>query len=138
MAANNHHGLTPGTAEQFSPAEKIDADRQAILSWAADFVERGDGETARYCMHIGITPEDLQAVEDNIGAAFLRHYTTADGYDLDRAGKDLATYPPIAARIRELEQEDQDRKERHAAQERTASKRRKAVNGAVRRAQVPN
>jgi hypothetical protein len=123
MAANTR------TAEQFSPAERVDADRQAILNWAADFVERGADETARYCTHIGITPEDLGGADDNIGTAFLRHYTTADGYDLERAGKDLATYPPIAARLREMQQEDQNRKERHAAQERTVSKRRKGRNG---------
>lgn len=85
----------------------------------------GPNETARYCTHIGITPADLEAADDNIGTAFLRHYTTADGYNLERAGKDLATYPPIAARLREMQQEDQNRKERHAAQERAGSKRRR-------------
>jgi hypothetical protein len=132
MAANKHHGLTPGTAEQLSPAEKVEADRQVILSWAAHFLERGADETARYCAHIGITPADLEGADDNIGTAFLRHYTTADGYDVGRAGQDLASYSPMAARLRELQREDENRKEHHAAQERAGAKRRKARNGTAK------
>jgi hypothetical protein len=43
-------GTEASSYEQLSRAEKIEADRQAILNWAADFLERGPKETARNCV----------------------------------------------------------------------------------------
>jgi hypothetical protein len=123
--------------EQLSPAEKIEFDKDRIIGQFMQFAEEGCDELVRYISHCGITSEDIDRAGNWLDAV-LRHYLTAGGYDLERAAQDLPRWPPVAARLRELKQEDQNRKERHAAQERIGSKRRKAVNGAVRRRQVPN
>ncbi len=37
--------------------------------------------------------------------SFRQHYAKDDGFDIDRAANDLATYPPVAARVAELKAE---------------------------------
>ncbi len=67
----------------------------AILrNWYDDYAEDGEGEVF---LHIGL-PRDCS------WEAFRRHYTTRKRIDFDRAGDDLASFPPIAARIKELKE----------------------------------
>ena len=105
--------------EQLSPAEKIEFDKDCIVAQFMQFAEGGCDDLVRYIIHCGIKPEDLDRAGNWLDAV-LRHYLTADGYDIERAAQDLLRWPVVAARVRELEQEDQNRKERHAAQERAA------------------
>ncbi len=67
----------------------------AILrNWYDDYAEDGEGEVF---LHIGL-PRDCS------WETFRRHYTTRKRIDFDRAGDDLASFPPIAARIKELKE----------------------------------
>jgi hypothetical protein len=78
-------------------------DRAIILAWFLGFQEEGDEELARYIVHCGI---DIDAAED-LDDAIVAHYRLPDGtYDIERAGHDLATYPPVAVRIAELRAEE--------------------------------
>ncbi len=71
----------------------------AILrNWHVDYTEDGEGEVF---LHIGL-PRDCS------WEAFRRHYTTRKRIDFDRAGDDLLSFPPIAARIKELKESAAD------------------------------
>lgn len=71
----------------------------AILSVFADF---DDAELTAFVEHCGIRSITSG---DDIGARVLAHYWSAGSYDIDRAARDLATWPPVAARIEELSSE---------------------------------
>jgi len=84
--------------------------KNLILGIVSSFVD-DDGsknsvdEFFKYLEHIDF---DVTAIKDvkELPNALLGHYRIVKGkYDTDRAGNDLATYGPIAARIRELHQE---------------------------------
>ena len=62
----------------------------------------GAEEVARYCIHCGITEQDIAAAGDDMVEAVERHYRTETGYDIDRAAEDLMTYGPIAEEIARL------------------------------------
>ncbi len=64
----------------------------ALRNWYDDHAEDGEGEVFR---HIGL-PRDCS------WEAFRRHYTTRKRIDHARAADDLASFPPIAARLKEL------------------------------------
>ena len=67
----------------------------AILrNWYDDHAEDEDGA---FFKHAGL-PVDCS------WEAFRRHYTKRKRIDFDRAGDDLASFPPIAARIKELKE----------------------------------
>ena len=67
----------------------------AILrNWYDDHREDGEGE---YFLHIGL-PRDCS------WDAFRHHYTTRKRIDHARAGDDLVSFPPIAARLKELQE----------------------------------
>jgi hypothetical protein len=79
-----------------------DSDRDIILAWFLGFQEEGDEELARYILHCGIDIDAAPEIDD----AIALHYQLPDGtYDIDRAANDLATWPPVAARIAELQAE---------------------------------
>jgi hypothetical protein len=60
------------------------------------------GTILSFCEHARIPiAADLKA--DRWWPTFLEHYTTRDGIDEDQAWRDLATWPPIASRIVELQ-----------------------------------
>lgn len=81
------------------------ADQKAlVLGVFIDAAEQGEDELARYLQHVGITPEDITEA-GNAEKAILSHYRITAGYDVDAVAADLARYPPIAARIRELKRE---------------------------------
>ena len=66
-----------------------------LRNWYDDYAEDGDGEVFP---HIGL-PRDCS------WEAFRRHYTKRNRIDFDRAGDDLASFPPIAARLKELKEQ---------------------------------
>ena len=67
----------------------------SLRNWYDD--HREDVEGAVF-LHIGL-PRDCS------WEAFRRHYTTRKRIDSERAGADLASFPPIAARIKELQEQ---------------------------------
>lgn len=76
-----------------------DTDRDVIVSWFGTFEEDGDEELARFLVHCGVDVDAAPELDNAIAA----HYRLPNGaYDVDRAANDLATYPPVAARIEEL------------------------------------
>ena len=81
-----------------------DTDRAIILAWFLNFQEE-DGDEESRSLHHPLRHRhrrSRRALDDAITA----HYRLPDGtYDIERAANDLATYPPIAARIKELEAE---------------------------------
>ncbi len=56
-----------------------------------------DDEEGEFFAHVGL-PRDCS------WEAFRRHYTIRKRIDFDRAGDDFASFPPIAARIKELKE----------------------------------
>ncbi len=67
----------------------------AILrDWHDDYAEDGEGEIF---LHIGL-PRDCS------WEAFRRHYTTRKRIDHARAAGDLASFPPMVARLKELKE----------------------------------
>ncbi len=67
----------------------------AILrNWYDDYTEDGEGEVF---LHIGL-PRDCS------WEAFRRHYTTRKRIDHARAADDFMSFPPIAARLKELKE----------------------------------
>jgi hypothetical protein len=85
------------------PIETITAEEQRHLILSM-FFDGNDGDNFLGLIdHAGIdlaaTIGDLKRLPDVI----LGHYRIKKGcYDLDRAAQDLLTFPPIAARIKEL------------------------------------
>jgi hypothetical protein len=80
-----------------------ESDGITILEYFRDCQEHGGDEAlARYVVHCGI---DIDAADD-MEDAILAHYRMASGaLDIERAATDLATYPPVANRIRELREQ---------------------------------
>jgi hypothetical protein len=81
------------------------ADHVMMIFW--EKFENDQAEFVEYLHHCGIDLGELsEAVESGwpaIEALILGHYRVRPGvYDLEQVGQYLATYPPIAARIREL------------------------------------
>ncbi len=82
-------------AKEMAQEGEIGPSSVAILrNWYDDYAEGGEGEVF---LHIGL-PRDCS------WEAFRRHYTTRKRFDFDRASDDLASFPPIAARIKELKE----------------------------------
>ncbi len=82
-------------AKEMAQEGEIGPSSVAILrNWYDDYTEDGEGEVF---LHIGL-PRDCS------WEAFRRHYTTRKRIDFDRAGDDFASFPPIAARIKELKE----------------------------------
>ena len=75
-------------------------DRGAILACVNDFED--PDELVDFLIHCRVTSDDIARQDGDIGEAVLAHYERADGYDIDAAAHDLATWPPIAQRIAEL------------------------------------
>ncbi len=82
-------------AKEMAQEGEIGPSSVAVLrNWYDDYAEDGEG---KIFLHIGL-PRDCS------WEAFRRHYTTRKRFDFDRAGDDLASFPPIAARIKELKE----------------------------------
>ncbi len=82
-------------AKEMAREGEIGPSSVAILrNWYDDHAEDSEGE---FFLHIGL-PRDCS------WDTYRRHYTTRKRIDFDRAGDDLASFPPIAARIKELKE----------------------------------
>ena len=84
--------ITDATKEMAQEGEIGPSSVAILRNWYDDYAEDGEGEVF---LHIGL-PRDCS------WEAFRRHYTTRKRIDFDRAGDDFASFPPIAARIKEL------------------------------------
>ena len=101
------------------------ADEIAILNCFANFDDQdGLDGLCRYIMHCGIKIPEGMATTD----AILAHYRNPIGYDIDRAAWDLRTWPPIAARILELQTAEAERRAAGATK-RKRSQRAASING---------
>jgi len=123
----NGESLEGGDSEPLSHAERIEEDKGLILASFLDLIpEKGDvDELVRFLDHCGITSADIQRAGGNWGLAVIRRYLTIDGYDMEKAGNDLATFPPVAARLEELKGEDEHRREVEAWERRERRRRAK-------------
>ena len=89
---------------------KLTEDEAAILGPFIEMAEQGEDELARYLVHCGIAADDIGDAGD-VRGAILAHYRKPDGgYDIAAAAHDLARWPPIAARIKQLRREQQTRR----------------------------
>ncbi len=80
--------------EMAREGEIVPSSVAVLRNWYDDYAEDGEG---KIFLHIGL-PRDCS------WEAFRRHYTTRKRFDFDRASDDLASFPPIAARIKELKE----------------------------------
>jgi hypothetical protein len=82
--------------------DPLSKDECTVLAVFIDFAKEGDDALAKYVAHCGITVDDIDRAGDNL-KAILGHYRRLDGsYDIDAVAHDLARWPPVAARIKEL------------------------------------
>ena len=86
--------ITDGTKKMAQEGEIGPSSVAILRNWHDDYTEGGEGEGF---LHIGL-PRDCS------WEAFRRHYTTRKRIDFDRAGDDLLSFPPIAARLKELKE----------------------------------
>ena len=63
------------------------------------------------------------------GEAILARYRNPRGYDIDRAAMDLRSWPPIAARILELQTAEAERRTASETKNRAQRRKRRTVNG---------
>ena len=81
-------------AKEMAREGEIGPSSVAVLrNWYENHAEDENGE---YFLHIGL-PQDCP------WEAFRRHYTTRKRIDHERAGADLASFPPIAAAIKKAQ-----------------------------------
>lgn len=71
-----------------------------ILACFSDMAEQSTDALAEYLLHVGI-----ENVGEDLPSSILEHYRAGDAYDVERAAQDLLTWPPVALRIRELQQQ---------------------------------
>ncbi len=86
--------ITDGAKELAQEGEIGPSSVAFLRNWYDDHAEDGEGEVF---LHIGL-PRDCS------WEAFRRHYTTRKRIDHARHAGDLASFPPIVARIKELKE----------------------------------
>ncbi len=86
--------ITDATKEMAQEGEIGPSSVAILRNWYDDYAEDGEGEIF---LHIGL-PRNCS------WEAFRHHYTTRKRIDFDRAAADLASFPPVAARIKELKE----------------------------------
>ena len=80
--------------------------RQQILWIFADYAVQDVDKLFAFLQHCQIDLEPLADKSIQLPDLILSHFYIRPGlYDIDRLGHLLATFPPIAARIREVEAE---------------------------------
>jgi hypothetical protein len=86
--------------------KRAEQKRDMIL---AMFFSDSDDDSTRFLALVDHCGIDLTACDGDVKQipnVIAAHYRLAQGrYDIDRAAHDLLTYPPVAARIKELEAE---------------------------------
>jgi hypothetical protein len=86
-------------------ALELTTDEAMILAPFLDFAEEGNDILAKYVLHCGIDNDDIRDAGD-VQAAILNHYRRLDGQqDIEAAAHDLARWPPIVARLKELKRQ---------------------------------
>jgi len=104
------NGTSGMTDEPRSAADlevlSIEEQKSLILSILTTFLEdEKRGNLTSFVRHVGFDVRVVRTSRDFF-PAWLGHYRLKHGlYDVDRACNDLATWPPIAARIAELRAE---------------------------------
>lgn len=79
--------------------------KSLILGIISDMADDTD-DLFNYFKHVGFDVSTLRNHKD-LPNALLGHYRLGQGsYDVDRATMDLLTWPPIARRVFELQQEE--------------------------------
>lgn len=101
-AGSKKKQLTRIENARFLPHQKAKGMLAGIL---VDFAENDVENLMAYLEHVGF---DVRAIEtpDELLPAWLGHYRIGQGtYDTEKATMDLLTWPPIARRVFELQQE---------------------------------
>jgi hypothetical protein len=81
-------------------------ERDQVLAVFADFAENDVDGLVAFLQHCQIDLEPYLAKKAELPDIIAAHFYVRPGvYDIGRVGELLATFPPIAARIRELEAE---------------------------------
>ena len=84
------------------------SNREQILAVFADFAEQDVDKLFEFMQHCGIDLEPLADKAVKLPDLIASHFYLRPGfYDIARLGDLLATFPPIAARIREIQEEMQ-------------------------------
>ena len=81
------------------------AEQSRMILWPfVDILENGGiDELFEYLHHAGLRLGYVDLKKPDLQATILAHYQVgARRYDIDRAARDLATYPPVARLIEEL------------------------------------
>lgn len=81
--------------DEMCPEQYTNPDELPLLGWYLEYQSQGDGKFFEF---IGL-PRNATCND------FRRHYDKDGKPDIDRAAEDLFNYPPIAARIKEVEAE---------------------------------
>ena len=82
------------------------AAREQVLVVFADYAEHDVEQLVEFLQHCQIDLEPYLAKKAELPDIIAAHFYVRPGvYDIARLGELLATFPPIAARIRELEAE---------------------------------
>lgn len=98
-------------------------EQRALTLWPfTEAAKQGLDELCHFLIHVGISQEYLGR-SGSTEAAVLHHYRTPGGYAWEKVADDLLRYPPVAKRIRQLQEEKQARQE-HDATVRRERKRR--------------
>ena len=80
--------------------------REQVLAVFADYAEHDVEQLVEFLQHCQIDLEPYLAKKAELPDIIAAHFYVRPGvYDIARLGELLATFPPIAARIRELEAE---------------------------------
>jgi hypothetical protein len=95
--------LTKATTK-LSKQPRLAGQRRMILWPFVDALENGGiDELFAYLRHVGVCLAYVDTKTPDLQAAILLHYQVgAKRYDIERAARDVATYPRIARRIEEL------------------------------------
>ena len=80
----------------------------ALLGFFADIVENGDIKAYLEHINFDMATVPTGATPEQFFEAFKQHYLHNGRIDEDRVAKDLLLYPPIAARIVELQLADDE------------------------------
>ncbi len=111
-------------------AADLTEDEAVILAWFADFLgedcdDNGIKSLSAYLDHCRVKLQKGMTA----GESILAHYRNPLGYDIDRAAMDLRTWPPIAARILELQSAEAERRTAAESRGRANRRKRRAMNG---------
>ena len=92
------------THEKSPSRETAEEQRALVMAMFLDSAGDDNGERVLALIdHCGIDLAACNGDVKQVPNVIAAHYRVGRGYDIDRAAHDLLTYPPVAARIEELE-----------------------------------